>query len=891
MGAPLRIHPAREINLRGIAMTISTYENKINYVGDGSTTVFTFVFKVLAENHMKVYLDDVIQGTGYTVTLNADQNANPGGDVTFSVAPVTDAVISLLREVPLDQLVDYNPYDPFPAETHERALDKLTMITQQLDEKVDRAILFPPSTALPDDGVNFPPYDAGTAIIWSETVENELDTSEFPLPVYVQQAEAARDAAEGYRDETEVFRDETQAIYDEFDGRYLGSKTAPPTVDNEGNPLLDGALYWNSTLGEMFVWNDTTGNWEAIAGAALFVQEEQTATAGQTVFTLTQIGYEPGTNSLVVYRNGIRLRPSDFTETDQITVTLDEACSDGDEMLFAYGEEVSTADADAKNVSYTPAGTGAVTTTVQAKLRESVSVKDFGATGDGVTDDTSAIQAALDSGASNIYIPEGTYNVSSTLNITSSINLKGNGIIQQTVSGITTIYITVSNVSIDGISVYGNDTTDVYVANSRGIYALGGSNISPISNISIANCSIKYFGYTALEFQYVNELLINKNQIKRIGMVGIRNLTVKRANYTNNHIEDIYPGNGGAAPYLNAYGISLSSSGSDDRPQDCVVDGNTLINIPSWEGIDTHSGKNIVISNNSLRDVRTAIAITTNAAYDCENIAVIGNVSEGFSNGEYIRDATTYETGSGCVAKLGEVGRQGRGCSIVGNTFKRHGGRVTGQTSGAILVERTKIANVVGNTILDAYRYGIRIADNTNEVSVTGNSINNVIEIQSTRHGISFAGMAEANCDNNSVGSSGNDAYYVASPSSSAYKVAFGSGNTTPDGTQIMESTSMHAIKSGSFLGEAKAWIRFNGSTGEVFEYHNCALVKNGTGDYTINYDYSIPNNVVVASSNQYSTRVVSMNNANCLVKTYDSSNVDADASPIALAVFGFLNT
>jgi len=77
-------------------------------------------------------------------------------------------------------------------------------------------------------------------------------------------------------------------------------------------------------------------------------------------------------------------------------------------------------------VGYLPAGTGAVATTVQTKLRESVSVKDFGATGNGSTDDTAAIQLAItyiysfatSSGSGRppaLYFPKGTYLMSSTI--------------------------------------------------------------------------------------------------------------------------------------------------------------------------------------------------------------------------------------------------------------------------------------------------------------------------------------------------------------------------------------------------------------------------------------------------------------------------------------------
>jgi hypothetical protein len=64
------------------------------------------------------------------------------------------------------------------------------------------------------------------------------------------------------------------ATYDEFDDRYLGSKTSAPTVDNDGNTLLTGAIYWNSTSSNLWVWTGsvwsqatlTAGSFATLAG-------------------------------------------------------------------------------------------------------------------------------------------------------------------------------------------------------------------------------------------------------------------------------------------------------------------------------------------------------------------------------------------------------------------------------------------------------------------------------------------------------------------------------------------------------------------------------------------------------------------------------------------------
>ena len=53
------------------------------------------------------------------------------------------------------------------------------------------------------------------------------------------------------------------ASYDAFDDRYLGAKSSAPSVDNDGNALLTGALYWNTTASQMYVW--TGSAWDQVA--------------------------------------------------------------------------------------------------------------------------------------------------------------------------------------------------------------------------------------------------------------------------------------------------------------------------------------------------------------------------------------------------------------------------------------------------------------------------------------------------------------------------------------------------------------------------------------------------------------------------------------------------
>ena len=67
---------------------------------------------------------------------------------------------------------------------------------------------------------------------------------------------------------------------------------------------------------------------------------------------------------------------------------------------------------------FLPDGIGAVSRTIPSKLKDTVSVKDFGAVGNGVADDTAAIQAAIDASVGKrLHIPKGQYKITGSLSV------------------------------------------------------------------------------------------------------------------------------------------------------------------------------------------------------------------------------------------------------------------------------------------------------------------------------------------------------------------------------------------------------------------------------------------------------------------------------------------
>jgi hypothetical protein len=120
--------------------------------------------------------------------------------------------------------------------------------------------------------------------------------------------------------------------YDNFDDRYLGSKSTAPTVDNDGDALLEGAIYWNSVANAMLAWDGS--EWASISSTSDIYRYRYTAAGGETSVSglddngLT-LSYISGKEQ--VYLNGVLLaRTSDYTASNGTSITSLAALTAGD---------------------------------------------------------------------------------------------------------------------------------------------------------------------------------------------------------------------------------------------------------------------------------------------------------------------------------------------------------------------------------------------------------------------------------------------------------------------------------------------------------------------------------------------------------------------------------
>lgn len=265
-----------------------------------------------------------------------------------------------------------------------------------------------------------------------------------------------------------------------FPAKYLGAFTANPTVGLNGEPLSDGMLYFRTgaPFKALMVWNGavwaeaspTTLTVTNTIDPSLIASNAETAAGASTVKIVTPSSLFGSISASTVW-NAV----SNF-------------------VTRVYN-------------GFLQGGTGATARTVENKLREIISIKDFGAVGDGVTDDSAAIQAAIDYAAGReILAPAGVYLVGTGLSYSTSgespgFKMKGVGI------GKTFFDTRVANGYLLTLDGTGTPST----------YAIGGylTGVSIITNASAVNS-----GGILLKGQWLGT--ITKNKIKGLSGDSIR---------------------------------------------------------------------------------------------------------------------------------------------------------------------------------------------------------------------------------------------------------------------------------------------------------------------------------------------------------------------------------
>jgi hypothetical protein len=318
-------------------MTVANTTSRNQYTATSGQTVFPYTFEIFDKGDVVVLKNGTAlsEGTNYTVSGVGNDN---GGNITLTVGATAGDILTIYRDMAYQRTTDYQTSGDFLAQEVNDDFDRLWLAVQQNEQANDRAIVKPITDAASID---------------------------MTLP-------SAADRANSYLT---------------FDA------TGAPSVVAAGDPSAPDAITRQDFTGDgsTIVYTLASAPGAAGAGVMIFIdgiqQDKDSYTITGTTLTFSEA---PPLNSNI---NLVQLKVTDIGEASANAVSI---VDNGGYYASNNVEDALQETAQSQNIVYTPAGTGAVQTSVQSKLRETVSVKDFGAIGDSVNGDDATLQAAID---------------------------------------------------------------------------------------------------------------------------------------------------------------------------------------------------------------------------------------------------------------------------------------------------------------------------------------------------------------------------------------------------------------------------------------------------------------------------------------------------------------
>lgn len=587
-------------------MTVATTNNRNDYTATAAQTTFPYTFRIFAGADLKVYVNSTLKTltTDYTVT-GADSAS--GGNVVFNTGLTAGDAVAIIRSIAYTQSTDYVENDPFPAETHEKALDRLTMLTQQLTEVDDRSV----------------------KLAISSTMKN----IELPLP---------------------------------------GS-------------------------GEFIRWNSAGTNLETVPLSSL--PSATYATSLKTLPTITD------------------LRAEDYAVSTRVFVLGHTSSNDGGGGVFMWDAASSATDNSGTIIKPTAISTGNPGRWLRI-YSGAVNVKWFGATGDGSTDDTSKLQAAISAVVTTggaCYIPAGRYKFTSNITATAPVLLFGDGpeaseLLSYTnaslvFNGGTPVEYSSNQLYMKDMSVRvnGQHTGAVIDVNFTG--GSGGTAISAIFD------SVEVTGDAANSgFEAAFDLFNARNvRFRNVRILGERNNTL-----TSDFGIKIAGDSDPVDCFLHSCSIyftrtAISISGTTEGiyvSESAIVAGHTGID---WT---VASGSEPLLSvlgchiNTGLAGIKT----TSVVQYDISHNLIYGQNNGGVATTQYNGIQVTHD-----AVGVNALGR------ITGNAIQ---GILTGIPKNGIVVDGTGIdVAIVDNNIIDGFDTGILLQAAANGVQIGRDNI------------------------------------------------------------------------------------------------------------------------------------------------------------------------